>query len=365
LSSFCTGSYDTIHLGLQLCMKGRYSGSHMTIYGTIIPGAASIASWAYKVEQLTLKARYKLKTTDWHRFHGNNISLTARHFGLTRNTVREWLKRLKQIGILGLNDLSHRPKNLRKPTISHDVVQRIVDLRKQYPAWSKYKIGTILRREKYILSDSTVARVLKRKNLINKKLSIKRRKSAKNPKKRFPKGMKIASPGDMIQIDAKYVNLIGGRTIYQFTAIDVLSKKRILRYYSSLSSKNGASFLDYCLNRFPFPVKNIQTDNGSEFQKHFDQLCKKINLPHYYIYARTPKQNTYVEISHGADQREFYSRGVIGSNIDKMNEKLREWEFVWNNFRPHESLNQLTPNEYLKKWQQGRLPTKDTIILQT
>lgn len=346
-------------------MKGRYSGSHMTIYGTIVPGAASIASWANRVEKLSPEAKYRLKIIDWHKSHHNNKSLTARHFGISRREIRNWLKRFNQCGIIGLNNLSKRPHNIRKPTTTIDKVKRIIDLRKQYPAWSKYKVGAILRREGKIISDSTVGRVLTRKNLINKRISIKRKKSANNPKKRFPKGMKIGSFGDMIQMDTKYVNLVDGERIHQFTAIDVLGKRRVLKYYSSLNSKNGANFLNHCIQRFPFSIKNVQTDNGSEFQKDFNRLCRGLNLPHYYIYARTPKQNTYVEISHEADKREFYSQGVIGSSIDKMNEKLQEWEFIWNNFRPHEALNQLTPNEYLSKYMQGRLPTKDVIILQT
>ena len=336
----------------------------MTIYGTIVPGAASIASWANRVEGLTPEAKYRLKIIDWHKSHSNNKSLTARHFGISRREIRNWFKRLNQCGVIGLNNLSKRPKNTRKPITPHDTIQKIMDLRKQYPAWSKYKIGAILRREGTTISDSAVGRVLTRKNLINKRISIKRKKSAKNPKKRFPKGMKIASFGDMIQMDTKYVNLVGGRRIYQFTAIDVLGKRRVLKYYSSLNSKNGANFLNYCLHRFPFSIKNVQTDNGPEFQKDFDGLCRELNLPHYYIYARTPKQNTYVEISHGADKREFYQQGKICSDVNKMNEKLQEWEFIWNNFRPHEALNQLTPNEYLSKYMQGRLPTRDVIILQ-
>ena len=222
----------------------------------------------------------------------------------------------------------------------------------------------MLRRESLSVSDSTVGRVLDRKGLINQRISRKRKKSANNPRKRFPKGMSISNPGDMIQIDAKHVNLIGGRRIYQLTAIDVLTKKRVLRYYSSLSSKNGADFLKECINVLPFKIKNIQTDNGSEFLKYFDQLCKRLNLPHYFIYARQPKQNTYVEISHGADQREFYEQGNICCSMDLMKKKLLEWEYVWNSIRPHQSLNYLTPNEYLDKYTKGRLPTKDTIILQ-
>lgn len=337
----------------------------MTIYGSVLPGAVSLANWVFRTSNISEKAKQRLKVVDWLRSHNNNISLTARHFGLDRETVRDWLKRFEQAGMLGLNDKSHRPKNLRKPTTDWDTVNEIVKTRKQYPAWSKYKIRKILSRQNIVVSASTVGRVLKRKGLIDKKISRKRSRAAKNPKKRFPRGFKIACPGDMVQIDTKHINLLGGRKIYQFTAIDVLTKRRVLRYYSSLASKNGAGFLRHCLKRFPFPIRAVQTDNGPEFLKCFDALCEELTVPHYFIYPRTPKQNTYVEVSHLADKNEFYLQGNIGCDIESIQKRLEEWEYTWNYIRPHEALDYLTPEEYLNKLKYIPLPTKNVIILQT
>ena len=337
----------------------------MTIYGSILPGAASLAHWAFKIDNASEMAKQRLRVVDWLRAHKNNISLASRHFGLGRETVREWLKRFNQSGMPGLNDKSRRPKNIRKPATDWRTISEIVRARKQYPAWSKYKIRKILSRQNIVVSASTIGRVLKRKGLVDKRASLKRNKAAKSPKKRFPRGFKIACAGDMVQMDTKHISLIGGKKIYQFTAIDVLTKRRVLKYYSSFSSKNGADFLRYCLKRFPFLIKNIQTDNGPEFLKHFDILCEELNLPHYFIEARHPKQNTYVEVSHGADEKEFYLQGKIGCDIESMQKSLEEWEHIWNCIRPHEALNYLTPEEYLNKSQFSRLPTRDVIILQT
>ena len=337
----------------------------MTIYGSVLPGAVSLANWAFRTSNISEKAKQRLKIVDWLRSHNNNISLTARHFGSDRETIRGWLKRFNQAGMLGLNDKSHRPKNVRKPTTNWNTVNEIVKIRGEYPAWSKYKIGKILSRQNIIVSASTVGRVLKRKGLIDKKVSKKRSKAAKNPRKRFPRGFKISCAGDMVQMDTKHINLIGGRKIYQFTAIDVLTKRRVLKYYSSLASKNGAYFLKYCLERFPFSIRAIQTDNGSEFLKHFDALCKELGLPHSFIYPRTPKQNTYVENSHLSDEKEFYLQGNIGCGIEEMQKRLEQWEHTWNYVRPHEALGYLTPEEYLNKLRYTNLATKDVIILQT
>ncbi len=117
----------------------------MTIYGYVLPGAISIAHSAFLAGNLSEQAKQRLKILDWHRERGNNISLTARRFGTTRYTIRARQKRLNKLGPRGLNDLSHRPKNIRKPTISWEMVSEIVKIRKQYPAWSKYKIQAILK----------------------------------------------------------------------------------------------------------------------------------------------------------------------------------------------------------------------------
>jgi len=346
-------------------MKGRYAGRHMTIYGYVLPGAISIARSTFLADNLTERAKQRLKILDWHKKYGKNVSLTARHFGLTRYTVRNWQKRLIQLGPKGLNDKSHRPKNLRQSTTSWEIVFEVVKIRKQYPAWSKYKIQAILKQKQIMVSVSTIGRILKRKGLINKKISLKKQKAAKNPRKRFPHGFKVSCPGDMVQIDTKHIMTTGGRKFYQFTAIDVLSKQRVLRVYSSPSSKNGADFIQECVNNFDFEIKNIQTDNGSEFLKEFDKLCQQSNIPHYFIEPSHPKQNTYVETSHSADEREFYRQGNVSSLLEVMQLKIIEWQNIWNKIRPHESLNYLTPEAYYRKWQTSRLPTKDVITLQT
>ena len=337
----------------------------MTIYGSILPGAATIYRSAALVNSLTERAKYKIKIIDWHRIHGKNASLTARHFGLGRMTLYRWLRRFKHFGVIGLNEESRKPKRLRQPTTSWNTIIRIVQLRKLYPAWSKYKIQALLKREGIQVSASTAGRVLKKRGLINLKISKKRRKAALRPKARFPRGLRISEAGDMIQMDTKHIMLPGGRKFYQFTAIDVLTKRKVMRVYPSESSRNGAEFIEECLLGFPFPIKAIQTDNGSTFLKEFDKLCKEKGIPHYFIYPRSPKQNTYVEISHEADKREFYQQGNVCSLLPVMQRKIKEWEDIWNNVRPHQALNYLTPSEYLFKVQNSRIPTKDVIVLQT
>jgi len=132
----------------------------MTIYGQILPGPVSLANWAARTSNITKKAKQRLKVVDWLRFKGGNVSLRARHFGLDQKTVRKWRDKFNQASMIGLNDKSHRPKSVRKPATDWRIVSEIVKIRKQYPAWSKYKIRKILSRQNIIVSASTVGRVL-------------------------------------------------------------------------------------------------------------------------------------------------------------------------------------------------------------
>jgi transcriptional regulator of acetoin/glycerol metabolism len=70
--------------------KGRYSGRKMTIYGYVLPGAFSLANWAARINNLSEKTKHKITALDWLKQHNGNISPTARHFGLDRETIRIW-----------------------------------------------------------------------------------------------------------------------------------------------------------------------------------------------------------------------------------------------------------------------------------
>ena len=48
-----------------------------------------------------------------------------------------------------------------------------------------------------------------------------------------------------------------------------------------------------------------------------------------------------------------------------MKDRIAKWEYVWNDVRPHEALNFLTPNQYLDKYFSNKKDCKTTIILQS
>jgi len=135
------------------------------------------------------------------------------------------------------------------------------------------------------ISRSGVWRILKRLNMGRLPVSQRYKRHDKQWK-RYEKQL----PGHRVQIDVKFIEPIAGVTgrkggrnkYYRFTAIDDCTRLRVLRIYPQLNQKTAIQFLDYVLQRLPFQVQVVQTDNGAEFQSafHWHVLDKRLPSPH-------------------------------------------------------------------------------------
>jgi transposase InsO family protein len=156
-------------------------------------------------------------------------------------------------------------------------------------------------------------------------------------------------PGHRVQIDVKFIQPLAGapkpRKYYQFTAIDDCTRLRVLCIYDRCNQQTAIQFLDYLLERLPFRVEVIQTDNGVEFGASFHWQVLDKGAGHVYIKPRTPRLNGKVERSHRIDAEEFYRLlvGVVIDDTQVFNDKLQEWEDFYNYHRPHGGLDGQTP----------------------
>ena len=195
-----------------------------------------------------------------------NVAMTCRYYGITRQSFYIWKRRYEELGIEGLVDRSRRPKVSPNVT-SAEVVGKILYLRQRYH-FGPAKISMYLKRYHDVsISHSGVWRILKRLDL-NRLPSSQRYKRLDKRWQRYEKQL----PGHQVQIDVKFIAPIKGverRKYYQFTAIDDCTRLRVLRIYPALNQKTAIQFADYVLERLPFVVQVIQTDNGSEFGSSF------------------------------------------------------------------------------------------------
>jgi len=173
---------------------------------------------------------------------------------------------------------------------------------------------------------------------------------------RKPKEHIANYPGDVVQIDA-ITYYINGTKRYLVCGIDLYTRFAFATSYKQLNSNNAKNFLNQLENIFRYSINHIQTDNGQEYHKYFDEYLKYKNIPHYWNYPRTPKQNAYIERFNRTIQEEFINYNIQTlkqPNLDQFQTKLLEYLRYYNYQRPHHSLQFLTPMQKLKQYQEGR-----------
>lgn len=326
-------------------------------YGLIIPKADYINSLV-RQGTISKEAKKRLQWMDHYHKHGN-ARFTCRYFGISPQTFYRWKNRFDRYDLTTLEEQSRRPHKVRQPETPEEIQERIRELRNRYPRWGKDKLVVLLRREGIKISTSTVGRVinrLKKRGLLVEPVNAAQAKRARKRgwKPRYairkPKGYKIQGPGDLVEVDTLKVTLIPNEIRYQFSARDVVVKFDGLRAYKSQTSMKAAHFLQYLRKKFPFKIKAIQIDGGSEFKKYFEEECKRREIILFELPPRSPKLNGHVERSNRTSREEFYEVEEIDLSIEKHNKQLEQWEYVYNYIRPHQSLDYLTPNEYYQMW---------------
>jgi transposase InsO family protein len=276
-----------------------------------------------------------------------DVSATCRYYGISRPTFYKWLHRFEELGEEGLRDRSSAPHRCPTATTT-EIVGKVLYLRQSYH-FGPRKISMYLQRYHDVtISPSGVWRILKRLDM-SRLPSSQRYKRTQTRWKRYEKPL----PGHRVQVDVKFLEPLGGsrKKHYQFTAIDDCTRIRILRIYDRNNQRTAIQFMDYVLEKLPFPVECVQTDNGAEFQGGFHWHLLDRGIGHVYIKPKTPRLNGKVERSHRIDAEEFYRmlNGVVIDDTGLFNEKLQEWENFYNFHRPHGGLDGQTPYERLRQ----------------
>jgi putative transposase len=303
---------------------------------------------------LSRDARRRLAMVDWHRAHGANVSLTARHFGIGRSTVYRWLDRFDRLHLETLEDRSSAPRRRRRPTWTVDQVRAVRAIRERYPRWGKDKLRVLLRRIGIVLSASMVGRILARllragdlREARHRRISARKRAWRRPHAVRKPKDFVAVAPGDLVQLDTLDVRPVPGQVFKQFTARDVVSRWDVLEIRTTASSRSATAILDALAVRMPFPVRALSVDNGSEFMAEFEQACAARGIALLTLPPRSPKLNGSVERANRTHTEEFYEVTDAEATLAALGPALREWETTYNMVRPHQALDYLTPAEYL------------------
>lgn len=304
------------------------------------------------MNMITQKARKKQAVVKYAEKSGK--SSASRMYGVSLSSIKRWCKRYDGTW-QSLLERSHRPNSHPKRYTAKEEKQIKNSFRKCYARYGWDGVYSDLLRKKYTRSFSGMVYAAKRMGLTEQKKPPKKSRE----QRRYPE---LLEPGEKVQIDVKEVpyNCLRGKTLrdgkhlYQWTAIDECTRMRFVYGFEEHTPENTVRFLAMVIKAFPFKIKTIQTDNGTEFTykfisderiSPFDKVLNKLGIKHKLIPPRTPWHNGKVERSHRNDQRYFYDWETFRS-VEELNEKL-EKHLIWSNNKTMRTLGRKSPIQLL------------------
>ena len=171
-----------------------------------------------------------------------------------------------------------------------------------------------------------------------------RKVRASKPRHRINKDDAAQFPGHCIAMDT--IHYFVNRTrYYLFTAIDHYSRFAVAITCQCAHSKNAATFAKLVHTVFLGTIRQVLTDNGSEFQGDFDAYLQQHNIKHCYTYPRCPKMNAVDERFNCIIQEESvaYHEDILVKDLTLFNEVLFEYLGRYNFRRPYQGLAYKTP----------------------
>lgn len=307
---------------------------------------------------------------------GHNISHTARAFGITRAVVYDILTKQRQGS---LRDRSRTPKHQPRktpPTIEDQVIAARNKTRLGPKRLSLY----LAKYQGLHLPWATIRHILRRNR---HRLTIpspwRQPRSAPRP---FVDWY-AAKAFEIVQIDLKYIRDHKALTKeqilhldrydianYQWSALDVNSRFKLIAYSREKSWTNGRCFYLWTISwlrshgvktTIVFTVDHGEEFGGKSYLKVLElrKLIGGFGCKLIQNHKGHAEENAHLERSHRTDDDEFYLPRVLA--ITSEQELLAEalaYIYYYNNLREHSSLGYRTPYQHLKE----QLPELDDNI---
>lgn len=302
-----------------------------------------------------------------------NIAEAARIFGISRQTLHDWIDTAKRYGLSALV-----PKARRRPTQPNEMaaheIEGILAEAIARPTLGAGRLLEHLSERGIDRSKSGVQKVLTRHGLgtraarVRALAAITAATTGIITREVEPRGFChwAGAAGDLVGLDAFYVGRLKGvGPVWQLTAVDTHTRWAIAELYiGKLTSTQTVDFLDLVVARLQaidVELGGIVTDNGPQFiSRQFTGHVAALGVDHTRTPPRSPDYNAVCERLQGTVLEEFYRptfhRGHV-SDIGLLNRQLQGWLQRYNTRRRNHGayMHGRTPHEVLQSQQRVEL----------
>jgi len=148
-------------------------------------------------------------------------------------------------------------------------------------------------------------------------------------------------------------SLFNGRRIRALTVVNNFSRECLAIHVGLSIVGSQVVEVMQALKRFTGrQPSRIQVDNGSEFiSKALDKWAYENDVVLDFSRPGKPTDNAFIESFNGSFRDECLNTHWFLS-LDDAREKIESWRRDYNDFRPHSSLDNMTPSKYKKNYEQ-------------
>jgi putative transposase len=226
------------------------------------------------------------------------------------------------------------------------------------PRWGQDRLHVLVRRQGYLVNHKRTERLYRELGL-----SLRLRKRSKRAS-----GLRVPTiapqrPNERWSMDFVADQLVTGQRLKCLTVVDDFTKESPgILVGRSISGRMVAEFFDVLAETHPLPGV-IVCDNGPEFTSlTLDQWAHRHGIRLSFIQPGKPQQNAFIESFNGKLREECLNEELF-YDLSDAQIKIETWRSDYNHLRPHRSLGQRTPTEFIEEYENRLTKNYETVRL--
>ena len=222
---------------------------------------------------------------------------------------------------------------------------RLRALAEERKSWGCPKLHAVLQRENLVINHKRTERIY-----CEEELSLRKKRRKKRAAYVRTEALREAQRiNETWSMDFVHDSICGHKKIRCLTIIDDFTRESL---DIEVSSSIGAYRVTEVLNRLKETrglPEMIRVDNGPEFSGIvLDSWASLNGVKLHFIQPGKPVQNAYIESFNGRFRSECLNQNWFIS-LDEARQIIEDWRQDYNSFRPHSSLENLTPEEFFRQ----------------
>ncbi|HED1244715.1 TPA: IS3 family transposase [Enterobacter bugandensis] len=240
--------------------------------------------------------------------------------------------------------------NYRSCRDDRALTQRIREIAEARVRYGCQRIHILLRREGWLINHKKTHRIYCLEGLNLRTKRPRRHVTARHRRVR----PEVSAVDQCWSMDFVADNLFNGRRIRALAIVDNFSRECLaIQVGQGLRGEDVVVVMERLKQMKRRVPLRLQTDNGSEFiSKSLDRWAYENKVTMDFSRPGKPTDNALVESFNGSLRDECLNVHWFLS-LEDAQEKIECWRQEYNQQRPHSSLNNLTPEEFIRSLQKG------------